>query len=349
MLPRSPLVFLAALTLVVSGCSGDSDGTPEGPTSHSTAFTTHVKLPVDRPLLGRRVDGNAWRTSGRVPRRVKGRPYVNGVLLEGQLSQPVDEDGVREYERDGRRYDHPVAIAQYGLAKLDQANQTGSRRALRAAKANGSKLLEIATPVADGIYFAYPFDFSLGGRERETLNAPWWSAMAQGEALSLFVRLYRATGNERWARAADKTFATMDDIGPRKKPWSVYVDRRHYLWFEEYAGNTKPLVVLNGHMFALFGIWDYQRLTGSEEAAELFDAGVTTLREYLPLFREDGEASYYCIRLPLCTQKSWQSEKYHGIVTRQIRFIADMSDDRWFNREANRFQQDFAGWPLPAE
>jgi hypothetical protein len=27
--------------------------------------------------------------------------------------------------------------------------------------------------------------------------------------------------------------------------------------------------------------------------------------------------------------------KYLGIVTRQMRFIADMTDDRWFNREAN--------------
>ncbi len=262
-----------------------------------------------------------------MPKPVRQRPFTRGVLLEGQLDQPVDDDGVRFFERLGRRYYHPVAIAQYALAKLDQANTEGDDEALDAAVRNAEALLDGGEPVDGGVYFPYPFDFPLGGLKKHTLEAPWWSAMAQGEALSLFVRLFEATGDARWRDAADKTFATLDDLGPRDKPWSVYVDERKYLWFEEYAGNTKPLIVLNGHMFALFGVWDYQQLTGSKKAGALFDAGVTTLREYLPLFRVDGEASYYCLRLPLCKREKWQNQKYHGIVTRQMRFIADMTDD----------------------
>ena len=102
-------------------------------------------------------------------------------------------------------------------------------------------------------------------------------------------------------------------------------------------------------MFTLFGLWDYERMTGSDEAVELFDAGVTTLREYLPLYREDGEASFYCLRMPLCSQESWQSVKYHGIVMKQMRFIADMTDDRWFAREANRYNRDYSMAKVIAE
>ena len=69
----------------------------------------------------------------------------------------------------------------------------------------------------------------------------------------------------------------LDDRGPRTGPWTLFVDRHGYLWFEEYAGDTKPLLVLNGHMFAIFGVWDYYQLTQSAKAKRLFDGGVTLL------------------------------------------------------------------------
>lgn len=336
---RLPFALTIAVILILSGCGG----TTERPRATAAVPTVSVAVPTKPPSIGSQKDGDAWRSNGYAPKPVKQLPFTNGVLLDDLLSLPVDRDGVRDYEREGTHYYHPVAIAQFALAKLDQANSTGSAAALKSAKVNAEKLLETGTRVGNGIYFAYPFDFTLGGFEGETLHSPWWSAMAQGEALSLFVRLKEATGDKKWATAADRTFATLDDRGPRAKPWSVYIDQHHYLWFEEYAGNTEPLLVLNGDMFALFGIYDYQRLTGSAKATRLFDAGVTTLRAYLPSFRKPGGVSYYCLRQPLCRKPKWQNEKYHGIVTQQIRIIADMSDDSWFDREADRFASDFAG------
>lgn len=41
--------------------------------------------------------------------------------------------------------------------------------------------------------------------------------------------------------------------------------------------------------------------------------------------------------------------KYHGIVYRQMRFIADMTDDPWFRHEAKLFNQDHDSWPLKPE
>lgn len=346
MSPRSFLVSAAALALVATGCTGDGD-TARRSAAPTASETPHVRMVHQRPFYGEVADGAKWRTSGLTPKPVRSRPFTNGVLSEGQLDQPVDENGVRYFERLEKQYFHPVATAQYALAKLDEANRTGSAESLEAARINGQALLDHAEVVDRGLYFPYPFDFPLGGRKKHTVHAPWWSAMAQGEALSLFVRLFEATGEKKWRTAADKTFLTLDDLGPRDEPWSVYVDRRKYLWFEEYAGDTPPLVVLNGHMFAMFGVWDYHHLTGSKKAAELFDAAATTLREHLPLFRKDGEASFYCLRLPLCKKPEWQSEKYHGIVERQMRYIADMTDDPWFAREANRYAADYDGWPLP--
>ena len=339
---------MSGLLVLLTACSG----TPQQP--HETALpaastlrSVTVRIPAPHePLYGHRRDGQLWRTSHLTPKPVQQRPYTDKLLSEHVLPAPVDKDGVRAYDLNGKSYYHPVAIAQFALAKLDVAQRTGSAAALRSAKINARKLIEISTMHRGGMYFPYPFDFPLGGVKSQTIHSPWWSAMVQGQALSLFTRLYDETGNRSWRDAADKTFATLDDRGPRRKgPWDVYVDRNHYLWFEEYAGDTKPLMVLNGDMFALFGVWDYYSLTHSAHAKNLFNAAATTLREYLPNFRAPKGAAYYCLRAPFCQQPMWQNTKYHGIVIKQMRIIADMTDDPWFEREADRYLKDFSDFP----
>ncbi len=351
---RRLLVALAsALLLLIGGCTSGSQphqsvarqASSEATSATLRPVTVHIP-PPHKPFFGHRRNGQPWRTSRLTPKPVHQRPYTDKLLSEHVLPEPVDKHGVVVYMRDGQRYYHPVVLTQFGLAKLDVAQRTGSKAALRSAKVNARKLIEVSQMRRGGMYFPYPFDFSLGGIKSATLHSPWWSAMAQGQALSLFTRLYEVTGKQVWRDAADKVFATLDDRGPRTRgPWDMYVDHNHYLWFEEYAGNTKPLLVLNGDMFATFGVWDYYSLTHSRRARNLFSAAVTTLREYLPLFRAPQGPSYYCLRAPFCQRPHWQSEKYHGIVIKQMRIIADMTDDPWFDHEADRFLADFSNFP----
>lgn len=339
---------LTASLLTLAACSGTSQASHEAARPASAELrqvTVHIP-PPHKPFFGHRRDGQAWRTSRLTPKPVLRRPYTNKLLSEHVLPAPVDKDGVADYERDGKHYYHPVVLTQFALAKLDVAQRKGSKAALRSASINARKLIDISEMRHGGMYFPYPFDFSLGGIKSATLHSPWWSAMAQGQALSLFTRLYEVTGKQSWRDAADKVFATMDDRGPRANgAWDMYVDHNHYLWFEEYAGNTKPLLVLNGDMFATFGVWDYWHLTHSARAKNLFSAAVTTLREYLPLYRAPHGASYYCLRAPFCQRQHWQSTKYHGIVIKQMRIIADMTDDPWFDHEADTFDKDFSNYP----
>lgn len=341
------VALLLLLCMALNACSAATlDGRGEQATMRSHDTTLDILPPVDRPLFGERTKRAAFRTAGLQPRAIDHRrPYSNGVLTDGILPAETNDEGVKLYERDGRRYYHPVGIAQFALAKLDVARRTGKRKPMRSTLVNAEKLLEVAVSHRKGLYFPYPFDFPLGG-QKQVIHAPWWSAMAQGQALSLFTRLHEVTGRQKWRDAADRVFRTLDDRGPRAgEPWATYVDKHHYLWLEEYAGDTKPLLVLNGHMFAIFGLWDYHQMTGSARAATLFDGAVTLLREYLPLFRVNGEASIYCLRHPFCHRELWQNEKYHGIVVTQMRIIADMADAPWFRKEARRFAADF----MPSE
>jgi hypothetical protein len=107
--------------------------------------------------------------------------------------------------------------------------------------------------------------------------------MAQGIALSLFTRLYESTGAVGYRTAADATWASLLVSRSTSGPWVSYADAGGYLWLEEYADNAPRLSSdrsVNGHLFALFGVWDYWRLTKSSSAVAIFDGAATTLHAW---------------------------------------------------------------------
>lgn len=267
-------------------------------------------------------------------------PYNSSEPLDlDDPARPVDAAGVQVYERDGERHFHPVGMAQYGLAALNGHRVTGNPEYLRRAEANAQGLLDHAERARGGVYFPYTFDFELFGDEDDTIRAPWWSAMAQGQALSLFTRLHATTGEQRWMDAAQLTFTTF--LRPRSahRPWIMHVDRSRYLWLEEYAGNTAPLLVFNGHVFAIWGLYDYWRASGDDRAVPLMDGAITTIRAYADDFRVPGDVSFYSLRV---REPYAQSEKYHRIHARQLAQLATLTDELWFQRMSERFHADFS-------
>jgi hypothetical protein len=251
--------------------------------------------------------------------------------------RPVDDDGVQFYEREGDRYFHPVGMARYGIGSLLGWSKTGDEEYLRRALANGEKLLDISTESAGALWFPYSFDFRLG-RGEDVILAPWWSGMAQGQALSLFVRLYEETGDEKWRDAADRTFLSFTVQRDSDAPWQLYLDDG-FVWFEEYAGQTEPLRALNGHIFAIYGLYDYFLLTGNMESKQLLDAGVTTVKQHMDQFRVDGEYSYYCLRQDYC-DASFQNQRYHVIHIHQLAMLGRMTGDQAFQEMSDIFALD---------
>ncbi len=62
-------------------------------------------------------------------------------------------------------------------------------------------------------------------------------------------------------------------------------------------GDVEPLLVFNGHIFALYGLYDYAMLTGDAHAIDFFDGGATTIRNHIDTIRVPGGISYYCARV----------------------------------------------------
>jgi hypothetical protein len=252
--------------------------------------------------------------------------------LDDPKAHPVDASGVALWPYKGRLIYHPLVIARYGLSHLNSYRITQKLPYLDRAKVNAEFLINTSVSRDGALYIPYRFHYRLFGDPSDPMRPPWYSAMAQGAALTLFVRLHAVTGDQRWRTAADSVFASFVQRRSAKRPWTVFVSRR-YLWFEEYAKNP-PTQPLNGHIYALWGVYDYALATGRAEAIRVFDGGATTVRHQVHRYRVRGGISYYSLRVHA------QYPSYHCIHIGMLKLLARMTGDAWFARQGRRFAAD---------
>ncbi len=170
------------------------------------------------------------------------------------------------------------------------------------------------------------------------------SAMAQGVAASFATRLYEATHEKRYLTLANEFINCLRDrISYKDLPTSArfvtFQDRSNYFWLEEYAGNNPPMQVINGNIFAIFGLYDYWRVTKDADVASLIKEAATTIDHYFPDFRNPGGVSWYGIRVqdnPLA-----MSKKYHMIVTAQLKVLASITQSDSFNKQSALLFKDY--------
>jgi D-glucuronyl C5-epimerase C-terminus len=284
-----------------------------------------------RPRVDYRVDG--YRPKPVPPEELP--DYQNYVTpLNG--TQPVDSQGVALWPFNGRMVYHPLVIARYGVKLLHSYRITHSPGYLDRAEVNAAFLINHAVSRNGALFFPYRFSYHLFGRRSDLMRPPWYSAMAQGAALTLFLRLNLVTGEQRWRTAADSTFATFVQRRSARQPWIVFVfrrDDRRYLWLEEYPKDP-PTQPLNGDMYALFGVWEYAFATGSAAARHVFDGAATAIRHQVYRFRVPGGISYYSLRVHV------QYASYHCIHVWQLELLGRMTGDPWLVREGLRFAAD---------
>ncbi|MFD9225373.1 D-glucuronyl C5-epimerase family protein [Streptomyces sp. NPDC060064] len=218
----------------------------------------------------------------------------------------LNADGVYLYYPGGGStgYDHPVGQCQFGLGCIAsyRTETDPARKALflTRAKAQADRLIARRFEDRSAWWFPYGFDFTHTVHSGVSYKAPWYSGMAQGEAISLFVQLAELdalTDDERAAylAAADAAFASLQVVDDGY-PWATNVDSAGYLWIQEYPGAEPGAgdYTYNGMIYAMFGVWDYYQATSSPEAAALYDACATTIARYWPLLRNAKWCSFYC-------------------------------------------------------
>lgn len=172
----------------------------------------------------------------------------------------------------------------------------------------------------------------------------WYSAMGQGHAISVLTRAYHVSGDGKYLEAAKKALGPFKQDSPGAgSPVSSSPDSRggvrawflgHLPWYEEYPSNP-PSFVLNGFIFSLFGLYDLK--AKSDEARQLFEAGLESLFRLLPLF-DTGSGSVYDLRhVSLGIAPNLARWDYHTVHINQLTHLFTIIDAPILNDTAKRW------------
>lgn len=256
----------------------------------------------------------------------------NGFYSENEIIQYKN--------RDGKLYYNPLLIARYGLylvSEIVEGNITGGDtdnvtehldKYIDGLVRNG--LLFVNSKVA--WLYPYNFDFALHNQNDWMMKAPWYSALAQGRILSLFCQASKVMAIETgWIESVYKSLLPESPV--------VKIDDKGYYWLDEYPHPYIFDMTLNGHITALIGLYDYWMLTGKRQALELLKAGITTVKHYLPQYRNVGGASYYCLAHKVLTNKD--NYKYHRMHIEQLMWLGIITDDSLFHGWAGKLHTDY--------
>lgn len=250
---------------------------------------------------GNSVFGEQWNSSQR---------DVNGVLLTGS-------------------YYHPIRIAQFALHRHAKWLETGDPGARADFLVHAAWLRD--RQQARGIPGLYRFAFAW---EKYGAEPGWWSAMAQGEAISALLRAEHADPGKGYGDAAAQA----------AQPFKYEIERGGVVWrrgtdvfFEEIANEHAPHV-LNGCIFALWGIWELRERTGDAWLDPLISDCVATLARWIERF-DTGWWTLYSLMRSANGRPHLATLKYHQFHVAQMRVLSTMFGEQAFVAAADRWSR----------
>lgn len=252
----------------------------------------------------------------------------NGVLASSKkymkevfklTDKEMSISGTKEY------FYHPCSIAHAGLGNFDLYLETEEK------KYKGSFFDQIRWLEKNGVKYkntiVYPFPFAVKGFNSKP---DWVSAMYQGEILSCFVRAFIISENEKYLELCERVYQSF--WTPLGKKYGFMNKDKYGLWFEEAPQVPAPHI-LNGYIFAIWGIYDYYRITKREDLLKVWNRCVETLKKALPKY-DLGYWSLYDLNGTIA------SYKYHKEVhIPQLNAMYEITNDQFFKETATRWQK----------
>lgn len=167
-----------------------------------------------------------------------------------------------------------------------------------------------------------------------------YSAMTQGQAISVMTRAYKVTkgaGFERACRAA------LELLRKPVQDGGVCCYEAQNVFLEEFPASRRD-TVLNGWIFALFGVHDYLLQFTDEQIKTFYADTCASLTSHFPEY-DAGFWSYYS-----SGSKRLASPFYHRLHLSQLKALKQIIDqpcvhlvqERWKRYEKNKFCKSWA-------
>ena len=253
-------------------------------------------------------------------------PFTAKADYPGQY----DRNGIpllNYHGRVGLQY-NPIAIAQYGLGNYNlfcrTRNDERRQKFLRAAD-------WLVANLEQNSFGLWVWNHHFDWEYRTPLKAPWYSGLAQGQGISVLVRAYLVTENDTYLNAARKAFEPF--LKTTDKGGVAYLDENGHTWLEEYIV-FPPTHILNGFIWASWGVYDYYLATRESIAKRLFEQSIETLEANL----EKYDAGFWSLyELSGTRLKMLASPFYHRLHIVQLRILHRLTGKSIFNEYAERW------------
>ena len=247
-----------------------------------------------------------------VPGEIKG--YFNN-MTEKVLTAPellCNSDLPKIVTENGEKIFFPVAIFQYGLGAYDLYLQTHNQKYLQKFRQCVDWCIDSQEESGawNNFFFYYP-------------THPY-GAMCQGEGVSLLVRAYKEFGDKIYYEAANKAINfLLTPIG--EGGTTLYEGDNVYLYEYTHRG-----VVLNGWIFAIFGLYDFILIHKDREIQSVFEKTIDTLKHDLKRF-DNGYWSMYDLEDRIA------SPFYHNLHIAQMQALYLVTGDEIFKEYTDKW------------
>lgn len=220
--------------------------------------------------------------------------FINRVLCISDLfdEQQWTNNTGRSFDAEGIHLTngkkHPVNSCHYALYCYDEFKRTGDKRLKNAFLAQVSFLRDSTFyNVIDSVMVGYPYNITF-----HDLKAPWYSALAQSEAICVLIRYYELTRDETVLPLIHKVMNFM--VAPQQQgSGTMSVTPEGNIWYEEYPNSKQEKQVLNGFMFTILALHDYSKLfPGNKDAEIKLKEAIRTLKESFQFYNTGSWLMY---------------------------------------------------------
>ncbi len=290
-------------------------------------YSVYARMPRDywhvREPTGKHIEVNSL---GGYPIDMRGK-------AEPYSGESKDGFPLRDQNREGLQL-LPVTVTQMALGHYDCWLEDQSEERVDTIRRCAEWLCEhhgSCPAKLDG--WSYHFDHGRLG-----IRAPFISAMGQGQGISLLVRAHKIIGDDRYLETCHQAMKPFYE-GLADGGVTAYLPDNG-IYFEEYP--CQPYShILNGHMFALWGVHDYGIYLDDDKALQLAQAGADTLAKLLPRY-DIGYWSRYGL-FPHPTPNV-ASPFYHELHIAQLRAMHLMYRHQVYADFADRWERQFTSW-----
>lgn len=258
--------------------------------------------------------------------------YYMKFEYKANYDKELDRSGIPMLDYSGnigKKY-NPIAIAQYGLGNfnlyLDTGDVSRQNKVLLSADWLKTNIVENELGIHSWMHH---FDFEY----KQKLISPWYSGLAQGSGISLLLRAHQIDDRSGFldcARLAFRSLETQIDHGG-----TLFIDNNGDYWIEEYIVDN-PTHILNGFIWALFGVYDFWKFSENKNAKILFDKCIQTLVKNI----DNYDVGYWSLYEQSETYLNMiASSFYHKLHIVQLEILYHLTDEKIFKNTSMKWRE----------